>query len=190
MLIDPMALDDADELTRLLFHQAQVLSRRQALELLSAATIRHRVNTGRWQQPHRAVYAAHNGPLNGLQRQWVASLAAGNGLPALLGGASALQIHGLRGYRPSAIHLLLPVFSAILAATCRYDTNLPPRSRRGGRSGVGGGLFGGLAWRGRTLRPLLGEHLAGLLDRQCPDLLAAPQRRVEFAVGDIGTEPA
>src|SRR5215216_4600879 len=103
-----MALDDADEITRLLFHQAQVLSRRQALELLSAATIRHRINAGRWQQPHRAVYVAHNGPLNELHRRWVASLAAGSGLPALLGGASALQVHGLRGYRPSAIHVLLP----------------------------------------------------------------------------------
>lgn len=105
MLTDPTALDDADELTVLLFRQHQVLSRRQARAWLSAATIRHRVESGRWQQPHRAVYVTHNGPISAIQRKWIASLATKS---ALLGGASALEVLGLRNYRPAAIHLLMP----------------------------------------------------------------------------------
>jgi very-short-patch-repair endonuclease len=105
VLTDPTALDDADELTVLLFRQHQVISRRQARAWLSAATIRHRLESQRWQQPHRAVYVTHSGPITAVQRTWIAALSADS---ALLGGASALEVHGLRGHQPTVIHLLLP----------------------------------------------------------------------------------
>ena len=54
------------------------------------------------------VYVTHNGPLTTHQQLWVASLAAGGGSPALLGGLSALQILGLRRFSSRAVHILLP----------------------------------------------------------------------------------
>jgi very-short-patch-repair endonuclease len=105
VLIDPTALDDADEFTVLAFRQNQVISRCQASALLSAAAIRHRVSSGRWQRPHRAVYVTHNGPISAIQRRWIAFLAVKS---AVLGGASALEVHGLRGFWSAATHLLLP----------------------------------------------------------------------------------
>jgi very-short-patch-repair endonuclease len=130
MLVDPRALDDADELTRLRFRQHQVLSRAQALGLLSAAELRHRVESGRWQQPHRAVYVTHSGELTLAQRRWLASLATGGGRPALLGGLSALQVGGLRGYPTVPIHVLLPASRRSDAApdgvVVHRTTHLPP----------------------------------------------------------------
>ncbi|WBB73268.1 DUF559 domain-containing protein [Micromonospora sp. WMMD1128] len=102
--------DDADELTWLLFRQDDVLSLGQALAHLTRKAIRHRVATGRWRQAHRAVLVAHNGPVGSAQLRWIAVLAAGP--TALLGGITAAQAGGLRGFPDRVVHLLLP-------ATCR-----------------------------------------------------------------------
>ncbi|MEU7574835.1 DUF559 domain-containing protein [Micromonospora sp. NPDC049240] len=102
--------DDADELTWLLFRQDDVLSLNQAQAHLTRKAIRHRVTTGRWRQAHRAVLVAHNGPVGPAQLRWIAVLAAGP--TALLGGITAAQAGGLRGFPDRVIHLLLP-------ATCR-----------------------------------------------------------------------
>ncbi|KAB1913537.1 DUF559 domain-containing protein [Micromonospora sp. AMSO31t] len=98
--------DDADELTWLLFRQDDVISLGQAREHLTRKAIRHRVATGRWRQVHRAVLVAHNGPIAGAQLRWIAVLAAGP--TALLGGLTAAQAGGLRGFPDRVVHLLLP----------------------------------------------------------------------------------
>jgi very-short-patch-repair endonuclease len=56
---------------------------------------------------HRGVLVAHNGPTNDDQRLWIASLAAGAGKPALLGGRSALGVLGMKGFPCDRIHVLL-----------------------------------------------------------------------------------
>ncbi|MDG9672626.1 hypothetical protein [Micromonospora sp. DH14] len=102
--------DDADELTWLLFHQDDVVSLDQARRHLSTKAIRHRVATGKWRQVHRAVFVAHNGPVSPDQLRWAAVLAAGP--RAILGGLTAAQAGGLRGFAARPIHILLP-------ASCR-----------------------------------------------------------------------
>ncbi|NES26305.1 DUF559 domain-containing protein [Micromonospora terminaliae] len=98
--------DDADELTWLLFRQDDVISLGQAREHLTRKAIRHRLATGRWRQVHRAVLVAHNGPVGAAQLRWIAVLAAGP--TALLGGLTAAQAGGLRGFPDRVVHLLLP----------------------------------------------------------------------------------
>ncbi|MGW5671299.1 endonuclease domain-containing protein [Micromonospora sp. NPDC003776] len=101
--------DDADELTWLLFRQEDVISLGQALAHLSRKAVRHRVATGRWRQIRRAVFVAHNGPVGSAQFRWAAVLAAGPA--ARLGGLTAAQAGGLRGFPDRVVHLLLPATS-------------------------------------------------------------------------------
>ncbi|MFF5176633.1 hypothetical protein ACFY2Q_01210 [Micromonospora sp. NPDC000316] len=108
--------DDADEMSWLLFHQDDVVSLDQARRHLSAKAIRHRVATGSWRQIHRAVFVTHNGPVSGGQLRWAAVLAAGP--QAILGGLTAAQAGGLRGFPARPVHVLLP-------AACRRSS-LPP----------------------------------------------------------------
>ena len=94
---------DPDGLVRLLARQESVITRGQALRFLSPKTLRHRLESGRWQSGHRAVFVAHNGPVHRRQREWVAVLATG----AVLGGVSALTRLGMRGYDEDSVHVLL-----------------------------------------------------------------------------------
>jgi very-short-patch-repair endonuclease len=57
---------------------------------------------------HVGILCAHTGPLTAVQRLWVASLAAGDGEPALLGGRTALSLLGLHGFEPDRIDVLIP----------------------------------------------------------------------------------
>ncbi|MFY1685576.1 DUF559 domain-containing protein [Micromonospora sp. WMMD730] len=111
--------DDADELTWLRFRQEDVISLAQASRYLSRKAIRHRVEAGRWRQVHRAVFVTYNGPVDAGQFRWIAVLAAGP--HAVLGGLSAAQAGGLRGFRARPVDLLLP-------ASSRRDV-LPPGVR-------------------------------------------------------------
>jgi very-short-patch-repair endonuclease len=118
---------DVDGLELVLFKQSQVVSRRQALRFLSEPAVRHRLESGSWRVAERGVYVTHTGPVTHEQRLMIASLAAGAGRPALLGGLSALSMMGFRGWRSDGVQILLPW-------RCR-DLNPPPwievhRSRR------------------------------------------------------------
>jgi hypothetical protein len=120
--------DDADELSWLLFRQEEVLSLGQALRHLSRKAIRHRVETGRWRQVHRAVFVTHNGPLSEPQLNWIAVLATGE--RAVLAGISAARAGGLRRYGDGkATHLLLPagcrVTSPPAGVVVHRSTELP-----------------------------------------------------------------
>jgi very-short-patch-repair endonuclease len=93
-------------LSELLDHQDGVISLAQALTVLSRKAVRHRVTSGRWQRIHRAVFVTHSGPVSDVQLRWAAVLAVGD--HAVLGGLTAAQAWGLRGFESAAIHLLLP----------------------------------------------------------------------------------
>ncbi|MEU9510455.1 DUF559 domain-containing protein [Micromonospora sp. NPDC048170] len=105
-LIRALPGDHADELTWLLFRQEDVIGLSQALRHMSRKAIRHRVASGRWRQVHQAVFVTHSGPVGPAQLRWIAVLAAGPG--AMLGGLTAVQAGGLRGFPTRVIHLLLP----------------------------------------------------------------------------------
>lgn len=77
-----------------------------AFALHGRAAVRHSVAVGRWQRPHRGVYVTHNGPLSRHER-WEVSLAA---CPpaAVLGGLSALELDGFRGFEPDRCFVVLP----------------------------------------------------------------------------------
>jgi hypothetical protein len=109
---------DADELSWLLYRQDQVVCRSQARRFLTGAAIRARLDAGRWRAVARSVYVTHNGPVTRRQRRWIAVLSAGAARPAVLAGASALECHGLKGYRTEALHVLIP-------ARCQ-DRDTPP----------------------------------------------------------------
>ncbi|MEO3742800.1 DUF559 domain-containing protein [Plantactinospora sp. B5E13] len=103
----PPPADNADELTWLLFRQEGVLTRNQACRLVGESALRHRVRTGRWQKVHRSVYVAHNGPVTGEQKLWIAVLAGGP--QSFLAGMTAAIRCGLTGFRSEGVHLLRPV---------------------------------------------------------------------------------
>lgn len=92
----------------LLYQQHQLVSRRQALAHLSPSAVRYLLETGRWRLAYRGVYLAGAGPLTQDQREVMASLIAGAGHPAALGGLSALARLGLRGFPREPVHVLLP----------------------------------------------------------------------------------
>ena len=110
--------DSFDELQMLLFRQHGVISRRQALRWLSTGAVWHRLSTGSWQQVHWGIYVTNaTMTLDDDQRRMVAALAGGSGLPAAVGGLSALQVLGLRGFSTAAVHLIIPA---------RYRVSDPP----------------------------------------------------------------
>jgi hypothetical protein len=114
----PWAADALGDLEFLLFRQAGVIARRQALRFLSPKAIRHRLESGRWRLAHRSVYVTHTGPVTAEQRRWIALLAVGRGGLALVAGESALAVLGIKGTRGGPIHVLIPA--------ARRDTDPPP----------------------------------------------------------------
>ncbi|GGN53955.1 hypothetical protein GCM10010112_03260 [Actinoplanes lobatus] len=93
-------------LRELLERQAGVLSRPQALCHLSARAVERRLSSRRWQRVHRGVYVAHTGPVDREARRWIAVLSTGDG--TLLGGLSALETVGFRGFLTDRIDVLVP----------------------------------------------------------------------------------
>ena len=99
---------DTGDLGQLLRAQDNVITYTQATALMTRATLRHRLDSGRWQRAHRGVFVAHNGPVTTRQRRWVAVFAGGNGRMAPLAGLSALEECGMRGYPATQIHIMIP----------------------------------------------------------------------------------
>ncbi len=106
---------DHDPLQLILDRQCGVIARWQALGLMTAKALRHKIASGRWRSVHRGVFLAYGGTLTDAQRWWIAVLAVSpaaqdltmDGQPALLAGITALQAHGLRGIRSDRIHVLI-----------------------------------------------------------------------------------
>lgn len=78
----------------------------QALTFLSRGEIRARVESGRWQRPHRGVLVTHNGPLTPDQEMWVCLLAAPP--RSALAGPTAARLEGLRGFESGATWIVVP----------------------------------------------------------------------------------
>jgi hypothetical protein len=72
--------------------QHGVMTRAQALQIMSRHQLYALVESGRWQRPARGVFVNHNGPLTQAQRDWVALLAGPPG--SVLGGLTALSHDG------------------------------------------------------------------------------------------------
>jgi hypothetical protein len=77
--------------------QLGVLTRAQALTLVSRHELYRLVRTGVWSNPARGVFVMHNGPLTPAQRDWVGLLAAPPG--SVLGGLTALAHDGFDVFR-------------------------------------------------------------------------------------------
>ena len=74
--------------------QAGALSHRQLTELkVTRATVRNKLESGRWQRRTEEVITTTTGPMSVEQHRWVAVLHCGPG--ALVGGLSAAAVHGL-----------------------------------------------------------------------------------------------
>lgn len=97
---------DADEFDWLLFQQENVVNWAQAAEHLGRGAAANRLRRRRWQRPERGVIVTHSGPLTREQRLWAAVLGAGR--DAVLAGATAATLEGLRGYDRHAIDVLIP----------------------------------------------------------------------------------
>ncbi|MBO3736255.1 hypothetical protein [Actinoplanes flavus] len=100
-----MSAETDPPLRELLARQAGVLSRSQALRHLSARMVERRLSSRRWQAAHRGIYVAHTGPIGRDARRWIAVLSTGE--DTLLGGLSALETVGFRGFLTDRIDVLV-----------------------------------------------------------------------------------
>jgi hypothetical protein len=97
---------EADEFEWLRFQQDDVISWAQASDHVGRGAAANRLRRQRWQRPGRGVIVAHSGPLTRHQRLWAAVLGAGH--HAVLAGATAATLEGLRGHDRPAIDVLIP----------------------------------------------------------------------------------
>lgn len=73
---------------------------------MTRGEIRTRVESGRWQRPHRGVLVTHNGPLTREQEHWVCLLVAPSG--SALAGPTAAWLEGFRGFESSETWIVVP----------------------------------------------------------------------------------
>jgi predicted transcriptional regulator of viral defense system len=87
--------------------QSGAVSRQQLLDSgLKSQTIFRRLESGRWQQLHRGVYAAFTGPVPRETWLWAALLRAGPG--AVLSHLTAAELHGLIDHPGESIYVTVP----------------------------------------------------------------------------------
>ena len=105
------------ELTALARRQHGVLHRTQ---LAAAGFTRHHVRrqlvAQRWRQIGPNVVVLQTGPLTRDQQIWLAHLHGGH--RSALGGLTALELDGLRGWSRSQLHLTAPIAAKVPALAC------------------------------------------------------------------------
>jgi hypothetical protein len=90
--------------------QQNVISTAQALALgMSPDALRAKVESGRWQQAYRGVYATFTGALSREARLWAVALRCGRN--AALSHETAAEIHGFAPGQAASIHVTVPVGS-------------------------------------------------------------------------------
>lgn len=123
-----------------MIEQHGVMSRTQALSLLTRHQLYRLVWSGRWANPARGVFVNHTGPLTPAQRDWVALLAAPRG--SVLGGLTALTHDSFTSFRTAKPVVVSPMGATPFAyddvemhwSTCIdsrdvHPLRLPPRTR-------------------------------------------------------------
>ena len=86
--------------------QAGMLSQRQLNTLgVRRGFVRNQLRARRWSQRTSSVFSVTTGPLSRDQRLWLATLHAGP--TALLGGLTAAELHGLRGWHRDVVTVLV-----------------------------------------------------------------------------------
>lgn len=123
-----------------LAEQCGVMTRSQALTILTRHQLYRLVSSGRWARPARGVFINHTGPLTHQQRDWVALLAAPPG--SVLGGLSALAHDGFTSFTPARPHVVAPMgatpvayddldlhWSVYLDTRDVHPLRTPPRTR-------------------------------------------------------------
>lgn len=93
-------------LDRLARHQYGVITRAQALQQLTPAAVRWRLDRGRWRVVYPGVYRVHTGELDWLGRASAALLTCGDG--ATLALASAAYILGMDTRPPQVLQVDVP----------------------------------------------------------------------------------
>jgi hypothetical protein len=125
----PLDHRSAQALSALLTRQDGLITWHQSRRFLSEKTVRHHVRAGRWRRVHRGLYCTRPGSLTERQLWWTASLGAGNGRPALLAGATALRMFGLRRFAWDARPPVGPVIGIrpmhVLVHSSRPDRDPP-----------------------------------------------------------------
>ncbi|WP_123788513.1 hypothetical protein [Phytoactinopolyspora halophila] len=129
----------------------------QVATLVSWSMADHAVRTGRWSRPHRGVYVAHNSDLTKRQESWVCLLAGPPG--SALGGLTAAELDGLRGFDAAGTYLVVPLKSrsptrpglVVKRSGELTDGDVHP-SRRPRRTRVPRSLVDAASWQGSTGR--------------------------------------
>lgn len=96
-----------------LTEQHGVVTRSQALTLMTRHQLYRLVASGRWARPARGVFVNHTGPLTPTQRDWVALLASPPG--SVLGGLTALGHDGFTAFKPRRPVVVAPMGAAPVA---------------------------------------------------------------------------
>jgi hypothetical protein len=137
--------------------QHGMLSQRQLTELgMSRASVRAQLRAGRWSQRTSSVFSTTTGPLSWEQQLWRAVLHAGPG--SLIGGLTALKVHGLRNWDRDHVTVLVDNDLSFeeLAGVTFFRTRRPLADLRGGtalplcRAAPGVLLFAGYEENQRT----------------------------------------
>jgi hypothetical protein len=108
--------------------RAGVISMRSAIDAgLTSKQIRSLLSSGQWQSPMRDVFVTSPGAVTRTQLLWCALESVGR--DAVLGGATAAELDGLRGYEQAAIMVLVASERRIAprpGVTIRHTARLDP----------------------------------------------------------------
>ncbi|MCL8027235.1 endonuclease domain-containing protein [Nocardioides bruguierae] len=98
----PVEAETRDLLARLAQEQGGLLARRQLTRLgVPRGAVRAQLDAGRWSLTTPRVVQLSTGEATTRQREWVGVLHAGP--RSMLGGLSALRLHGLAGWEPDQV---------------------------------------------------------------------------------------
>lgn len=101
-----VAAMDENVITRLAAAQAGLVARRQLLALgCDRHTVRNQLAARRWAERSSTVVSTFTGPLTREATMWLGALHAG--ADALVGGLSALEVHGLRSWHRDEVVVLV-----------------------------------------------------------------------------------